>query len=129
VRILYLAAAIVVISLTGCGGTAIDTPAPIASTRVSAVTTTAPNNEIAHDDSAVPRQDTTTTVPASPQPSVLTTTTQILKPTTTTAQQPSTTVAASTTAPEIDYDEPTPGFESEEPNNNDNQFITYEPNA
>ena len=113
----------------GCGGTTMELPVPSEPTTdvVPGSSSSVPASPQTDTDAS---PEVTSTVVASSEGSDTSTTTIPVDAVTTTvapAPTPATT-APSTTLPEIDYDEPTPGFESEEPNNND-QFITYEPNT
>ena len=128
VRVNYLIP-FALVFLFGCGGTTVDSPVPSESTTTAEPGSSSSEATDPQRDTDASPQVTSTAVASSTESDTATTTTPLEAVTTTVAPAPTpATTAPSTTLPEIDYDEPTPGFESEEPNNND-QFITYEPNT
>lgn len=114
--------------LFGCGGTTVESPVPSEPTAAVVPGSSSSEPPSPQTDSDVSPEVTSPSVADTSEAETSTTTGPVEAVTTTVAPMPTpTTTAPSTTLPEIDYDEPTPGFESEEPNTN--QFITYEPNA
>ena len=116
--------------LCGCGGTTVESPVPAETTTTISSTSSSSGPSETMTDSEQQPQATSTTAANSAFVSVPTTAPELGGPTTTIAstEPPTSTTVTTTTLPKIDYDAPTPGFESEEPNDN-NQFITYEPNT
>ena len=133
VRLVYLIL-IAIGFLCGCGGTTVESPVPAEeTTTVGPNSSTSGSSEITTDSEEQPQETPTTAANPSDvsapttAPEANNTTTTIASTQTPTMTAP-TTAAPTTTLPKIDYNAPTPGFESEEPNDND-QFITYEPNT
>ena len=128
-RINYLLPLALVI-LVGCGETAGDVPVPSEPTTAVVPGSSSSEPPSPQTDTRASPEVTSPSVADTSEAETSTTTTPVEAVTTTVAPTPTpATTPPSTTLPEIDYDEPTPGFESEEPNSHNNQFITYEPNA
>ena len=114
--------------LFGCGGTTVKSPMQSDTTAPMAPTSSPSSPSAIAPGAEEEQQATSTTGVTSSQTSVPTTAPAPSETTTTVGDQQIPTTASTTTLPKIDYDAPTPGFESEEPNDTD-QFITYEPNT
>jgi hypothetical protein len=117
-----LAVAVLALSLSvlpACGGSPPNQP-PALDTDPASTTIPVAQPQANPTDTTV--EQTTST--AGPKVTVPTPSTSTLAPTT---SLPATATTVDAPLPTIDYDEPTEGFESEEPNNE--QFITYEPDT
>ena len=114
--------------LFGCGGTTVKSPMPSDTTAPTAPASSPSSPSAVAPGTEEEQQATSTTGVTSSQTSVPTTTPAPSRTTTTVEVQQIPTTASTTTLPKVDYNAPTPGFESEEPNDTD-QFITYEPNT